>query len=129
MTMDKRETNLARLYWAMRIGIAGLWIWTAIVSWWFFPQAQSIGWLHRLGLTFQTHLLFAAACATDMALGIASLVFATRRLWQVQFVLVAFYTVALSVGLPEFLLHPFGPITKNVAVLACLAYLAIMEKR
>jgi hypothetical protein len=44
-------------------------------------------------------------------------------------VLVAFYSVAVSVGLPEFLIHPFGPITKNMAVLACLAYLAIREKR
>jgi hypothetical protein len=74
-------------------------------------------------------LLFNAACATDMAMGIASLAFATRRLWQAQLVLVAFYTVAVSLGLPEFLLHPFGPVTKNMAVLACLAYLAIMEKR
>jgi len=127
--MEKREIHLTRLYWAARIGIAGLWTWTAIVSWWFFPQAQSVDWLHRLGLTFRPHFLFTAACAADLAMGIASLAVASRRLWQAQIMLVAFYTVAVSVGLPEFLLHPFGPITKNLAVLVCLAYLAIMEKR
>jgi hypothetical protein len=129
MNATRRDTNLARLYWAMRIGIACIWVWTAIVSWWFFPHAQSIEWLRRLGLTSHTNLLFTAAFATDAAMGIASLAFASRWLWQAQFVLVAFYTVAVAVGLPEFLVHPFGPVSKNLTVLACLAYLAIMEPR
>ncbi|AMP04160.1 doxX-like family protein [Collimonas pratensis] len=39
------------------------------------------------------------------------------------------YSAAIAIGLPAFLIHPFGPITKNIAVIACLLYLTIMERR
>lgn len=125
----KIDRNLARLYWAMRLGMAFLWIWTAFVSWFIHPQAESMEWLHRLGLTYRTDLVLAGACLLDLLMGIASCAFASRRIWQCQFAVVAVYSLAIVVWLPEFLFHPFGPITKNMAVLACLAYLSIVEKR
>jgi len=42
--------------------------------------------------------------------------------------LVRLSSLAITIWLPEFLIHPFGPITKNIAVLACLTYLIIVEK-
>ena len=122
------ESNLIRLYWVMRLGIAFIWIWTAIVSWFVYPRAESLDWLRRLGIAYQPYLLFAGACFLDIAMGIASSVFASRRIWQLQFTIVTFYSLAITIWLPEFLIHPFGPITKNIAVLACLAYLIIVEK-
>lgn len=123
----KLEINLQRLYWLMRIGMAFIWIWTAYVSWFVYPQAESMDWLRRIGLTQQVYLWFVGACVFDLLMGIASLLFASRLLWQAQIIAVIFYTLAIAIFLPEFLIHPFGPITKNLAVLACLAYLAIME--
>ena len=122
------ERNLILLYWGMRLGIAFIWIWTAIVSWLIYPQSESMDWLRRLGLTHQTYLVFAGACLLDIVMGIASSLFASRKIWQLQFAIVTFYSIAISLWLPEFLIHPFGPITKNIAVLACLAYLAIVEE-
>jgi len=113
----------------MRIGIAFIWIWTAIVSWFIYPQAESLDWLRRLGLTHQTYFLFAGACLLDLVMGIASSLFTSRKIWQLQFAVVVFYSLANAIKLPEFLIHPFGPITKNIAVLACLAYLVIVGKR
>ena len=124
-----RQINLVRLYWAMRFGMAFIWTWTAIVSWFIYPQAESLEWLRRLGLTYQTTFFFAAACLLDLAMGLASAAFASRKVWQWQFALVVFYSLAIAIKLPEFLMHPFGPITKNMAVLACLAYLGMSEKR
>lgn len=118
-----------RLYWAARLGMAFLWLWTAASSWFFFPHEQSIIWLRRLGIAFHPDLCFAAACLTDLAMGAATLLFASRRLWQLQMALVAFYSVAIILGLPEFLFEPFGPLTKNIMVLVCLALLAAMEGR
>ena len=123
------ENNLMRLYWGMRLGIALIWIWTAIVSWFLYPQAESLDWLGRLGFTEQGHLLLAAGCLVDMAMGMAAGVFARRRIWQLQFAIVTCYSLVIAIGLPEFLIHPFGPISKNLAVLGCLAYLAMVEKR
>jgi len=126
---ETREKKLIRLYWLTRIGIATIWIWTAVASWFIYPHPASLNWLRQLGLTYQTGFWFSAACLLDAGLGIASALFASRLLWQSQILLVIFYTLAVSLGLPEFLAHPFGPIAKNLAVLCCLVYLAIMERR
>jgi len=123
------QLNSLRIYWTMRFGISFIWLWTAFVSWIIYPEAESLDWLRTLGLTQQTYLFFISACLVDAAMGIASLVFSSRRLWEIQFLIVIFYSLAIAIKLPAFLFHPFGPITKNIAVLACLAYLVAMEKR
>ncbi|MBV8635209.1 MAG: DoxX-like family protein [Burkholderiaceae bacterium] len=96
-------------------------------SWFFFPHEQSLAWLLRLGIESHTEACFEAACALDLAMGVATLCFASRRLWLVQMALVVFYSVAIIFGLPELLFQPFGPLSKNAAVLVCLAMLAAME--
>jgi hypothetical protein len=121
-------TAFRRLYWGMRLGIAFIWLWTAFVSWFVFPHEASLAWLRRSGVTYQTELVFAASCLLDLAMGIASCLFARAWVWWAQCVLVAGYTVVIAVALPEFVMHPFGPIVKNVAVLGCLAFLALAEK-
>jgi hypothetical protein len=123
------DATLLRLYWFARLGMAFIWLWTAASSWLFFPHAQSIAWLQRLGIAFRTDWCFGAACLADLAMGCATLLFASRRLWQAQIVLVVFYSIAIMIGLPEFLFEPFGPISKNVAVLVCLTLLLAMEER
>jgi hypothetical protein len=118
-----------RLYWFMRLGMAALWIWTAYVSWFAYPHATSFEWLRQVGLTRHLALVLGAASVLDLAIGVLSLAFPSKRLWQTQFMLVAAYTVIIAVCLPYFLFHPFGPLTKNVAVLGCLAFLTSTEKR
>ncbi|HEX8957959.1 MAG TPA: DoxX-like family protein [Burkholderiaceae bacterium] len=116
-----------RLYWAARLGMAFLWLWTAASCWFFFPHEQSIAWLRRLGIAFHTDLFFAAACVLDFAMGLAALFLASRKLWQTQMMLVAFYSIVVAFGLPEFLFEPFGPLSKNLTVLVCLGLLAALE--
>jgi hypothetical protein len=121
--------TLTRLYWSMRLGIGFIWIWTAFVSWFAYPHAESIDLLRRTGFTAHTELVFAASCLLDLAMGIASCFYARSILWWSQFLLVAAYSIVIGIFLPEFLLHPFGPITKNVCVLICLAILALADRR
>lgn len=117
----------ARLYWAMRLGMAFIWLWTAFVSWYIYPHADSLAWLRRSGIAWQTGLVFTASCLLDLAMGIASCLIGRSWLWWLQSVLVLFYTAVIALALPEFLVHPFGPIVKNVAVLACLSMLALAD--
>ena len=106
-----------------------LWIWTAYVSWFVYPHQESLQLLRQLGIIkFENHV-FIAACVLDAIMGIASALLASRTLWALQAYLVTGYSIAIGIGLPDFLFQPFGPITKNFAVLACLAYLRGMEKR
>jgi hypothetical protein len=65
-----------------------------------------------------------AAAALDLGLGAATLLMQRRRLlWLAQFVLILIYTIIISFKLPEFWLHPYGPILKNLPLLACIALL------
>lgn len=111
----------------MRLSIAFIWIWTAIVSWFVYPRTESLDWLHRLGLTYQINLILFGACIVDMVMGVASLFFASRRLWLFQMALVMLYSLAIIIRLPEFLFHPFGPVIKNIVFIACLVYLIFIE--
>ena len=127
MVSQPSTKTLSRLYWAARLGMSVIWLWTAAASWLFFPHEQSIAWLRRLGIDFHPDLCFAAACLLDLLMGLATLMFASRQLWQLQIALVAFYSIAIAIGLPEFLFEPFGPLSKNITVLVCLALLTSME--
>ncbi len=128
-TTTRSEQYWDRLYWLMRAGMTLLWLWTAYVSWFAFPHSESLQLLRQLGITQFEKEVFIAACLLDVGMGIASALFASRNLWLAQICLVTGYSVAIAIGLPEFMFHPFGPITKNFAVLACLAYLRGMEKQ
>jgi hypothetical protein len=121
------EKKLVLLYWLTRIVLAIIWIWTAFVSWFVYPQAESIHWLQKLGLFYETRLFFSTACLLDFGLGIATIFYPSRRLWLGQLILVIFYSLTIAFGLPEFLWHPFGPLIKNLAVFVCLGYLIIIE--
>lgn len=119
----------ARLYWATRLGIAFIWLWTAYVSWFLFPHADSLAWLRRSSMTWHTEWVFAASCLLDLVMGIASILFGRAWTWWAQGALVAGYTVVIAIALPEFVVHPFGAIIKNIAVLACLSMLALADRR
>lgn len=125
----QHDATLTRLYWAMRLGIAFLWLWTAFVSWFAYPQAGSMELLRQAGVTSHAYEVFAAACLADLAMGIACLAHARSWLWWSQCLLVAGYSVVIGVQLPEFLLHPFGALTKNIPVLLCLVFLALADAR
>lgn len=125
----RSETTLHRLYWSMRLGIAFIWLWTAFVSWYVYPHADSIELLRKTGITHRTEGVFVASCLLDLVMGIASCIYARSFVWWSQFVLVAAYTVVISFFLPAFLVHPFGPITKNISVLTCLTILALADRR
>jgi hypothetical protein len=123
------RTTLNRLYWCMRLGIGFVWIWTAFVSWYLYPHSSSLELLRVTGMTAHTELVFAGACLLDLVMGIASCVYAAPSLWWSQFLIVGAYSVVIGIFLPEFLVHPFGPIVKNIPVLACLAFLALADRR
>jgi hypothetical protein len=50
-------------------------------------------------------------------------------LWFVQMGVILAYSAVIAVALPEFLIDPFGPILKNVPMLAALILLFSEETR
>lgn len=114
----------------LRASLAAVWIVTGVLSLGIFPVDQSLALLARLGLhgVLAEAMLYGAA-VLDLAVGLA-LLFAHRPrwLWAAQAAVIAGYTVLISVWLPEFWLHPFGPILKNLPMLAAIAVLSALER-
>jgi uncharacterized protein YbjT (DUF2867 family) len=123
----RREAQLALWLPALRVALALLWIWTGIVSLGLYPVADSLALLARVGLhgAPATVALYGAALL-DFALGVLCLAAPARwrhRVWLAQLVLVSVYTLLITIFLPEYWLHPYGPLSKNLPLLAAIALL------
>lgn len=127
------ERARAKLDWllpVLRLAIAFVWIATAIVSALIYPAADSFQLLARTGIPepLRPPMLYGAALF-DLLLGLGTLFLRRRRwLWRMQLALIGFYTIVIALRLPEFLVHPYGPLTKNVPMLAAIWLLYELEQ-
>lgn len=114
----------------LRVALAVVWIVTGLVSLGIYPVDQSLALLSDVGLrgAAATMALYGAALL-DLGFGVATLLAPGRSLWRLQMFLIAAYTVIITIFLPEHWLHPFGPVLKNIPILALLVMLDASEKR
>jgi hypothetical protein len=120
----------ARLDWlapVLRGSIGILWIVSGVVSLGLYPVEDSLALLARVGL--ESRLILYGSAMLDIALGIATFLWNGKWLWRAQIALVLGYTAIISVFLPELWLHPFGPVLKNLPILAALALLHELAER
>jgi uncharacterized protein YbjT (DUF2867 family)/uncharacterized membrane protein YphA (DoxX/SURF4 family) len=128
----RTEAQVQALLPLLRLSVALVWIVTGIVSLGVYPVEQSYELLARSGVpaALQPLALYGAALL-DLALGVATLAALParwrQRLWLGQIVLIGAYTAIISVRLPEFWLHPYGPILKNLPMLALLLLLLVLD--
>jgi len=112
----------------LRLVLALVWLATGLISLLVYPVSDSLALLARTGLSgTAAYLALYGAVALDLALGWATLIKPGRRLWMGQMVLISAYSGVIALCLPEYLSHPFGPILKNLAVLALLIVLLSEE--
>lgn len=127
--------TLAQLGWLLpllRLSIAALWLATAAVSAGLYPLAASHELLARAGVPAELRpAALWGAVALDALLGLLTLwpLRSRRWLWAAQAGLVLFYSAVIGLRLPEFWLHPYGPMTKNLPLLALLLLLWQLEPR
>lgn len=123
----------AQLRWLLpllRISIALVWIVTGIVSLGIYPVSDSYQLLERTGVpaSLQPLMLYGAA-VVDLLLGVGILLLRNRQwLWLLQLALISTYTLIITVKLPEYWLHPYGPILKNLPMLAAIWMLFELER-
>lgn len=106
---------------ACRIIVALLWLLTAYASWFGWPHEESHDWLAQCGLppSWAEPVLLAASLL-DAAIGATLLLVRRTWIWPVQIALVLGYTAIMSLCLPQFWMHPFGPLSKNLPLLALM---------
>ena len=124
----------AQLDWLLpllRASIALVWIVTGIVSLGLYPVADSYALLARVGITGAlAPLMLYGAALLDLVFGIATLCLKRRYLlWLAQIVVIVFYTAIISWRMSDFWLHPYGPLLKNLPMLAAILLLLELEKR
>ena len=123
----------ARLYFLqplLRITLGVMWLWTALVSAGLYPIEQSLALLAEVGLK-GTAAMVALVSATllDLLLGLALLLkrHVKAAAW-VQVAAMASYSLIIVWALPEYWLHPFGPLIKNLPLLVATLTLIAMEE-
>lgn len=125
------QAQLSWLLPILRTSIALVWIVTGIVSLGLYPVEDSYALLARVGITgMLAPVMLYSAALLDLAVGIAILVLRKRRwLWLAQLAVILFYTAIITWKLPEFWLHPYGPLLKNLPMLAAIWLLLELEER
>jgi hypothetical protein len=113
-----------------QVVLALIWIVTAALSFGLYPVHDSLAMLARVGLhgVPATAALYGAA-ALDLVLGLATLIAPGRALWRMQMLLIVGYTAIITLFLPDHWLHPFGPVLKNLSILAILIVLDAQSSR
>jgi uncharacterized protein YbjT (DUF2867 family) len=128
------SANEARLSWLLpllRATVGVVWIATGLVSLGLYPTGESYAMLARVGLTgtAATLALYGAALI-DLAFGLGVFLMRDRRwLWRSQIALIVGYTIIITLRLPDYWLHPFGPLLKNLPMLAAILLLHEFEPR
>jgi nucleoside-diphosphate-sugar epimerase len=127
----RSEAELSNLLPLLRATLSLMWLVTAWVSVFVYPREASLALLERSLVpdTLAPWALMGAA-ALDAALGLGMWVRPWRRVvYRMQLALIAFYTVVISIALPEFWAHPYGPVLKNVPLLALIYAMLRLEDR
>ncbi|OXI79831.1 NAD-dependent dehydratase [Burkholderia sp. AU33423] len=110
--------------------LAIVWVWTAIASAFIHPLHASLALLAPAHLTgLPARIALYAASALDFAFGVATVVAPSRRLWAAQAALIVAYSAVIAVTMPGLLAEPFGPVLKNVPILAILLILFSEEEQ
>ncbi|MGY4517494.1 SDR family oxidoreductase [Lysobacter sp. HA18] len=129
--MTRRD---AQLRWALpmlRVSIAVVFLVTALLSFGLYPLDASRELVAPLGLTGTLASVAVSSGATiDLLLGVAMLLPIRRGpVYIAALLLIAAYTLIITIALPAFWLHPFGPVLKNIPIAAALLLLHALDRR
>ncbi len=123
----------ARLYFAepaLRIVLAVIWIVSGLAGL-LAPAGFVVELFSPLGLPeVLVRGLVYLACLADLLVGLAVL-FGVRPglMAAIQLLIIATYTIVLSAVQPSLWIDPYGPLVKNLAVIACVIVHAVLARK
>jgi len=122
-TVDATAADDARL---LRYGVAFVWLATGVLVVHPAYRSEGVSSLRRMHLP---GILMYATCAFEVALA-ARVAFARSTAWLtwLQVGMIASFTVLLAMSEPWLLASPFGVLTKNVPIVACIVAAHRLER-
>ena len=112
----------------LRAALALVWLYSGVVSLGLYPVGDSLALLARLGLEGGVaRVALYGAAALDLVFAWLTWRGRPRAIWPAQVALILFYSLAIAWRLPEYWLHPFGPLAKNVPMLAVILSLWYLD--
>jgi DoxX-like family len=105
----------------IQYSLAAVWLITGIISLAIYPIQDSLALLAKVGIHggLAVITLYGEALL-DIVIGVLTLTAPSKTLWLAQALIVAGYSLVIALCLPEFLIHPFGPILKNLPIFTLL---------
>jgi hypothetical protein len=136
LQQDLWHARLYALRPMLRLSIAFVWLVTGVISAFVYPRGESYALLARVGVPHSGAWGWLAPAALygasllDFMLGWATLLrYRIRPVGMAQIAVLTGFSVIIAFGLPEFWLHPFGPLIKNIPLAAAtLVMIAIEDK-
>ncbi len=128
---DRWHVKLLILKPILRLSIAFIWIFTAIVSLFIYPEEDSYYLLQQLMIqgNYAPLILYSAA-TIDLVLGVATLInFRLKLIGIIQILIIIAYTILISIFLPEQWLHPFGAISKNIPLMVAIVIMIVLHDK
>lgn len=124
----------ARLYFLLpllRIALGAMWVGSGIVSAFLYPAEDSLALLARVGVAgWLAPWILYGASSLDVLLGLALLVaYRVRTVAWAQLAVMFGYSATIGLYLPEFWLHPFAPLIKNLPLFAATFVILAEEKK
>ena len=114
----------------LRASIAVVWIASGVLSFGVYPVELSYALLEAAGVSrdLAPFVLYSGA-SLNLAFGVATLALRKRRaLWLAQVAVIVLYTGIITFTIQELWLHPFGPILKNLPMLAAILVVLELER-
>lgn len=105
-----------------------LWAFTALVSLLAFPTSLQLASMLSNELPTQQALVVAGV-VLDAAMALMTWTCPSRRLWRFQMAITLIYSIIIAIAEPAWLMHPFGPVTKNLVILLLLQSMVWTEKK
>ncbi len=110
--------------------VAFIWIATGVVSAWIYPEQESLKLLAGVGLTGTlAKIALYGTSYFEIVLGICTAIgFRLRWMGALQLLLMFGFMGILTYGSPSFWVHPFGPLTKNIPLIAATLVMMAMAE-
>lgn len=128
---DRWHAGLYFLRPLLRLSIALVWIVAGLLSLLVFPKQESESLLIRAGVfSGLAQPVLVGVSLLDIGLGLATLLrWRLMLVLSMQLILIALFSAIIAVALPEFWLHPFGPLVKNGPLFVGTLMLLAMERK